>query len=264
MQALTGNPHLDVRILARVNASTLSILAHADAYLRGLSQSNEFWLVKAEVEFGETVSEFKPPDISAHEFYDVYRDIYLDTHRHVNRLDIDSVLIAASKYGKVNTVKVALRIGANLNKPDKSGYAPLTVAVGNGHYAVVKELIRAGANVNIRDNDGYTPLVLAANAGDDHLEIVRELLRAGADINAVDNDGWTALMYASANGHLEIVKELLAHDANLMIRGPTGKTALDLANVEGHLAVAAELRAKHISKRISQIPWLSFALSSKQ
>lgn len=87
------------------------------------------------------------------------------------RINLDSALIVASREGRVDAVKSALYLGANVN--DRDG-APLIKACRNGHTDVVKLLIDAGADINAR---GGWPLILA------NFEITDLLINAGADVN---------------------------------------------------------------------------------
>ena len=96
--------------------------------------------------------------------------------------------------------------GADANKQDNDGEAPLHWAAYKDHLEIVKLLLANHADANWQDNDGKTPLHCAAHNG--HLEIVKLLLDKGADANKQDNDGKTPLHWASYKGHLEIVELL--------------------------------------------------------
>ena len=55
------------------------------------------------------------------------------------------------------------------------GQTALMLAVSHGRLETVKLLLQVGADVNIQDNDGSTALMCASEHG--HLEIVRLLLQ---------------------------------------------------------------------------------------
>ena len=79
-----------------------------------------------------------------------------------------------------------------LEKPDDLGRTPLLCAVQAGRVESVRVLLAAGADVNARDADGNTAVRTAAAEGT--LEMVKLLVAAGADplmpgrltLNAVD------------------------------------------------------------------------------
>ena len=66
-----------------------------------------------------------------------------------------------------------MRVGADINLPDKEDCTPLFIASREGHVEVVKELVRAGAGPNKAANNGYTPLEVARYQG--HSRIVQLL-----------------------------------------------------------------------------------------
>jgi len=54
-----------------------------------------------------------------------------------------------------------IRRGADVNRPDAAGTAPLHLAVRLGHLETVRRLLQRGADVNRPDGSGRTPLALA-------------------------------------------------------------------------------------------------------
>jgi ankyrin repeat protein len=150
--------------------------------------------------------------------------------KHLNQ----SLFLAATK-GHLGAVEACLAQGANLNQPNKDGFAPLNAATCNGHTEIVKLLLeQPSIEINQPDKYGYTPLTNAAAIG--HTEIVKLLLKQpGIEINQPDKDGATPLAYAAAIGHTEIVK-LLLKQPGIEINQPDkdGATPLAYAARYGH------------------------------
>ncbi|KRZ04010.1 KN motif and ankyrin repeat domain-containing protein 2 [Trichinella zimbabwensis] len=99
----------------------------------------------------------------------------------------------------------------NVNvKATQHGQTALMLAVSQNKLESVKLLLEAGANVNLQDEDGSTALMCAAEHG--HKDIVRLLLDVPEiDASMVDQDGSTALSVAIDNGHKNIGMLIYAH-----------------------------------------------------
>jgi ankyrin repeat protein len=89
-----------------------------------------------------------------------------------------SLLIAAAK-GDTKTVKDLLDKGVNVNTRDSNGNTtPLGHAVWGGHVDTARLLIERGADVNAKTNEGHSVLTFATmQKHDDLAEILR---KAGA------------------------------------------------------------------------------------
>ena len=89
--------------------------------------------------------------------------------------------VEAVEYCPLNTLKLFLRRGANVNVADRRDWTALHNAIyrchGSSHLAIIQFLIGAGANIS-----GGNPLILAARAG--HLFILKYLLGLGAFVYA--------------------------------------------------------------------------------
>ena len=109
--------------------------------------------------------------------------------------------------------------GANPNIRDKSGTAPVQVAVTLGFTDGVEALIKAGADINIKNSTGETPLIAAVHRRD--VALVRLLLEKGANPDTTDNSGRSARDYvALMNGNARLADEFEKADAKREEEGP--------------------------------------------
>ncbi|MFB1489488.1 MULTISPECIES: ankyrin repeat domain-containing protein [unclassified Thiocapsa] len=99
-------------------------------------------------------------------------------------LDAQVTLVALVEAGTIDrdTLNFLVNAGAQLDRPDPNGDAPLHVAIRNGHLETVRRLILAGADVNQVAGDGRLPLRIARESapGRDARFIVSTLERNGA------------------------------------------------------------------------------------
>lgn len=75
----------------------------------------------------------------------------------------------------------------------------------------VKLLLEKGADVNARNKWGKTALMYAADEG--HTDIVKLLVEKGADVDATGNDGKTAMMWGAWVGSKATVKSWLEKES---------------------------------------------------
>ena len=109
----------------------------------------------------------------------------------------------------------------------QGGYTPLLFAARQGDVESVRILLSAGANVNDVAPIGTSALVIASHSG--HRPLAEFLLDKGADPNAMGG-GYAALHIAVQRGDAELVKALLAHGANpnvFITRGSPGRRVSD-------------------------------------
>jgi len=167
-------------------------------------------------------------------------------------------LVYAARANSLETVRVLLDAGADINQVTGYGWSPLLVATQNRFYLLGKYLLEKGANPNLANKGGWTPLYLATDnrnieGGDypvrptdmDDLEYIKLLLAKGADVNArmidstetrtvftnqwLDERGATAFLRASQSGDLTLMKLLLEHGADPKIATNLNVTALQVA-----------------------------------
>ena len=116
-------------------------------------------------------------------------------------------------YIQTVTSEVTQRAGReelNYDVP-RGGSTALLFAARSGDVESARLLIAAGADVNDVLPDGASALIVAAHSG--HSRVAALLLDRGADPNAADI-GYTALHAAVLRSDLDLVKSLLAHKAD--------------------------------------------------
>jgi len=133
-------------------------------------------------------------------------------------------LFDAVEHDRIEQVKSLLAQNVKINAVDQYYGTLIHRAVASRSMNSLKLLLSFGADVNLRNKEGRTPLMAASTP-----QLIELLLAAGADINAKDNEGKTALMGAAYSGELTVVKSLLRNKADPEIKTPDGKTALDMA-----------------------------------
>ena len=167
-------------------------------------------------------------------------------------------LVYAVRSNDLESVKVLLAAGADVNQTTGYGWSPLLVATQNRYYTLAAFLLERGANPNLAHNGGWNPLYLATDNrnienGDypvrkpdmDHLEFITLLMDKGADVNArvkdstetrtvftnqwLDENGATAFLRASQSGDVTLMKLLLARGADPKAQTTLGVTALHVA-----------------------------------
>ena len=156
-------------------------------------------------------------------------------------------LIIAAHNGHLNSVKILLRYGADIETRGTlkirneviEGCTPLWAAAVSGRLDVVKLLIERNAEVDGRTLTSSTPLRAATHRG--HLAIVRCLVESGADVNAHNNEGDTPLMVACFNGQLSVVTYLINKGAFMDQQRKDGSTAFHDAAEKGHVNIVSKL-----------------------
>jgi ankyrin repeat protein len=169
-----------------------------------------------------------------------------------------TALVLASREGDIESAKLLLDAGADVNQVTTYGWSPLLTATNNRHYKLAEFLIDYGADVNLANKGSWTPLYLATDnrnieGGDypvpkpdvDHMEYIRVLLDHGADPNgrAKDNTlsrtiftmqwfleaGATPLVRAAQSSDVELMKVLVAYGADPKAKTDHNDTALTAA-----------------------------------
>jgi len=171
-------------------------------------------------------------------------------------------LLYAARDGRIESARLLIQNGAELEVTDPNGITPLLMAITNNQIETARFFIERGARINIVDWYGRSPLWSAVEVrnmdvdnatfvnGVDRepvLELIKILLDKGADPNVrtaetppirrfilpitgslewVDFVGMTPFLYAARAGDVTVMKLLLEHGANPKIPTFGGTTAL--------------------------------------
>jgi uncharacterized protein len=167
-------------------------------------------------------------------------------------------LVYAARANDLESVKVLLAAGADINQTTNYGWSPLLVATQNRYYKLGAYLLEHGADPNLGNKGNWVPLYLATDnrniengdypvrRGDmDHLEFIKLLLDKGANVNArvkdstetrtvftnqwLDENGATAFLRASQSGDVELMKLLLSRGADPKINTVLNVSPLHVA-----------------------------------
>lgn len=141
--------------------------------------------------------------------------------------------------GNLDSVRLEIDRGGDVNEADLMLGLPLMIAAQNNHVAIAKLLIAKGADVNGWDVSG-TALHAGARVG--HTEIVEILIASGADLDAMPDGRTTALHQAAQNGHVNTMELLIQHGASVDLK-PKIPSALWLAAGSGHVEAVKILLA---------------------
>lgn len=122
-----------------------------------------------------------------------------------------------------------------INYRSPMGMTPLHGACWVGHVDSVRLLLSLGANVDAEDIDGDTPLNWAASHG--HLSCVKEMIETGgAKINTKNKEGNSPVHWAALRGHQGVIKYLLDKfgESILYFKNCEGKSPFDMAVTSGY------------------------------
>ncbi|XP_067662753.1 ankyrin-3-like [Haliotis asinina] len=160
-------------------------------------------------------------------------------------------LTEAAKHGNVDTLKMLIRKGADVNMEDGKGFTALHRAAGrNGSVECVTALLEAGALVNKRASDSRTPLMEA-----ERLDIVQKLVAAKCDINATDEDGRSAVHNLAHYSSVDVLKFLCNKGCNIDQKDERGVTAYHRAAESGYLEVLKYLHKMNAKLTVDVDGW---------
>jgi len=233
---------------------------------------------QAAVQFGagvDQILEFIVPQLESNgrdveEFNKLFREQQAEAQAAANDSDVIvaglvgrgggglTAMTFAAREGDLESTKILVAAGADINETTEYGWTPLLTATNNRHYQLATWLVEHGADVNLQNKGGWTPLYLATDnrniEGGDYpvarpdmndLEFITVLLDHGADPNLRAKDdtltrtiftmqwffeaGATPFVRAAQSGDVDLMKLLLAHGADPKLATDFGDTALSVA-----------------------------------
>ena len=156
-------------------------------------------------------------------------------------------LIIAVGNSYIDTSKILIENGANINAVDIEGWSALSYAVNNGDIEIaklllenkakikdelliaikspivesridmIKLLIDNKANINYTDENGFNPLNIAIESGD--MELTKFLITNGANVNSLMQDGVSLIGYAIVQNNMDLLQILIENGANVNYTG---------------------------------------------
>jgi ankyrin len=165
-------------------------------------------------------------------------------------------LMFAAREGDIESARLMVAAGADVNARGADGKNALSLAIFNGNYEVASYLVDAKSDVNNADTQRFTALYWAVDRRNmetapnfpwmvtaDPLPLIKKLLDAGANPNALVQNTprarmregaprivfATPLMRAAFAGDLELTKLLLSYGADPKIISRDGETMLAAA-----------------------------------
>ncbi|HWP84682.1 MAG TPA: ankyrin repeat domain-containing protein, partial [Terriglobia bacterium] len=152
-----------------------------------------------------------------------------------------TALLFAAQQGDVESARILLEAGADVNEGTQEDGTALVIATASGHEAMARFLLERGADPNARDAFGITPLHYAMNKGLTAL--------AGAKRSATDRFGWLrptmpelakALLAKGADPNARIARDFPPYDYAPIARANGNDHAqLDLVGVTPFILAAA-------------------------
>ncbi|XP_039211409.1 ankyrin repeat domain-containing protein 55 [Crotalus tigris] len=146
---------------------------------------------------------------------------------------------------QLDTVKLLLKMGANINTQDARGRTSLSLATYLGWLEGCVSLLRNGARQNIPDKNGRLPLHAAT--ADPNVRLLSVLLQQSdlSEINHQDNEGMTSLHWAAFHNQPQHVQTLLHKGSDPTLVDKDFKTALHWAVQSGNRILCSIILNHH-------------------
>ena len=123
--------------------------------------------------------------------------------------NMDSPWLLAGARGRTEMLRRMIPKGPDFTRRNRYGGSALIPACHYGHVDTVKLLLTTGIDVNHVNDLGWTCLleiVILGDGGRDHVEIARLVLAAGANPNIADKDGVSPLAHARRKNQTEVAR----------------------------------------------------------
>ncbi|XP_069670620.1 uncharacterized protein [Periplaneta americana] len=148
--------------------------------------------------------------------------------------------------GHLETVRLLVEKGAEVNTSDVFLPSPLHGAIYGSHVNVVKFLIKSGANVNAYDRNDQSPILAATRQN--NVDVVKPLMKEGADVNAYNTYGesladvYACVTYgespifaAARGGNVDTVRLLMDNGADVNVCNMFGEIPIFAAARGGNV-----------------------------
>ncbi|XP_045421629.1 ankyrin repeat domain-containing protein 55 [Lemur catta] len=146
---------------------------------------------------------------------------------------------------QVDTVKLLLKMGANINTQDAYGRTSLCLATYLGWLEGCVSLLRNGAKHNIPDKNGRLPLHAATPEPDVRLLTVLLQQSSLSEVNHQDSEGMTPLHWAAFHNQPQHAQVLLKKGADPTLVDKDFKTALHWAVQSGNRILCSVILSHH-------------------
>ena len=161
--------------------------------------------------------------------------------------NVGSPLCYAGREDDLDSAKLLIEAGADLDSVDTIGHSALHMAICKSNLAksgmeLFDFFVDLGADPLLLDLRGCNGLHYAARAN--NLGALKKILEREPDVNATDDFGWSPLHWAAASTRktAQVVKTLLDEGCNKDLRDKAGRTALDLATMFDNTGVITILK----------------------
>ena len=183
----------------------------------------------------KTFENFNNQDIFKYIYKDDIQSVknYIDSGYDLNIKEDEydcTPLIYATKYKRVEIIKLLLNAGADTNIQNNVGDTALIIAAYD-NIEIVKLLLSVGADINKQNKYGNTALIRVVSNNNNN-EITELLLYAGSDIDKQNDEGETALICAAYNNNKENIELLLNYHADEFILNNYGGSFYDYLNID--------------------------------
>jgi hypothetical protein len=142
-------------------------------------------------------------------------------------------------------IPYCIKHGADINmKINEIGDTPLIHSIMSDELETAKMLIKLGADVNKKDAKDFTPLMVASTKD---LELVKLLIEYGANVNALNKDSGNALHYACISNNIQVVEYLLFNtNIDYKVKDYFGHRPLELLSKKSYNRIKNKLVIKSL------------------